>query len=321
MEHVIAIDVGATNTRVALVTGEGTIRSSVSSSTPSQGHSSDIIASDLIMKINGLLDDAGEISVSGIGISAAGPVDLLAGAIVNPPNMPYPVIPLIQPLRDTFGIPVHMVNDCHAGVLGEYTYGGGSDTENLLYITISTGIGAGAILNGRLVLGRDGNACEIGHFIVDDRYHHRCGCGHYGHWEGFSSGRHMPGFFRAYCDYHSLSHAGCGGETSQEIFAAAGSGNPVALSFIEELGRINARGFSDVIVAYDPEVIILDGSVVLQNRDLILLPMQRHLDHYLKTPEFRFSALGGRAPLLGASVIARGYETGIGSFSSLKNKR
>ncbi len=87
MEHVIAIDVGATNTRVALVTGEGTIRSSVSSSTPSQGHSSDIIASDLIMKINGLLDDAGEISVSGIGISAAGPVDLLAGAIVNPPNM------------------------------------------------------------------------------------------------------------------------------------------------------------------------------------------------------------------------------------------
>lgn len=318
MDHVIAIDVGATNTRVALVSGEGTICSSISSSTPSQGPSADIIASDLTLKINGLLKNSGDITVSGIGISAAGPVDIHAGAIINPPNIPYPEIPLVQPLHDTFGVPVHMVNDCHAGVLGEYTYGGGSDTENLLYITISTGIGAGAILNGRLILGRDGNACEIGHFIVDDRYNHRCGCGHFGHWEGFSSGRHIPGFFRVYCEYNSLSPAGFNGDTAQEIFAAAGSGNPVASAFIEELGRINARGFSDVIVAYDPGVIILDGSVVLQNRDLILAPMLRHLDHYLKTPEFRFSALEGRAPLLGASIIARGYETGIGSFSALK---
>jgi Transcriptional regulator/sugar kinase len=314
MDHVIAIDVGATNTRVALVTGEGTLSASVSSSTPVHGNSADIIAADLIRKINGLLVNAGDITISGIGISAAGPVDIHAGAIINPPNIPFPVVPLVHPLQDTFGVPVHMVNDCHAGVLGEYTYGCGSDTDNLLYITISTGIGAGAILNGRLVLGRDGNACEIGHFIVDDRYNHRCGCGHYGHWEGFSSGRHIPRFFRAYCGYNSLSPAGCACDTAQEIFSAAGNGNPVALSFIEELGMINARGFSDVIVAYDPEVIILDGSVVLQNRDLILGPMQRHLDHYLKTPEFRFSALDGRAPLLGASVIALGYETGIGSF-------
>jgi glucokinase len=318
MDHVIAIDIGATNTRVALVNGRGTICSSITSSTPSQGPSADIIASDLTLKIKRILEDSGDIPVSGIGISAAGPVDIHEGAIINPPNIPYPVIPLVQPLHDTFGVPVHMVNDCHAGVLGEYTYGGGSDTDNLLYITISTGIGAGAILNGRLILGRDGNACEIGHFIVDDRYNHRCGCGHFGHWEGFASGRHIPGFFRAYCEYHTLSPAGCGGNTAQEIFAAAGNGNPVALAFIEELGRINARGFSDVIVAYDPGVIILDGSVVLQNRDLILAPMLRYLDRYLKTPEFRFSALDGRAPLFGASVIAQGYETDIGSFRPLK---
>jgi glucokinase len=308
---VVAIDLGATTTRVALVGPGGEILRRSTSPTPATGSSPEVITLHLAGLIRRVLS-VGEPSPAAIGISAAGPVDQRRGAIVRPPNLPFGEIPLAGPLGEEFGIPVRLANDCHAGVLGEVLFGAGVGCRDLVYITLSTGIGGGVICSGRLLLGRDGNAAEIGHFHVDGTWNLPCGCGGTGHWEGYASGRFLPRFFARWCELRGEDPVVRDTSSAAGIFAAAGEGDPAALRFLEALGEINGRGISDVIVAYDPSRIILDGSVVLRNADFILPYLLPHIDRFLPLPEIRLTALDGLAPLLGASIIALGYDTPVG---------
>jgi glucokinase len=315
MERVIAVDLGGTNVRVAQVSEiTGKIIKKIVALTKTEGSSPLLIADDIIEKIRQLTTPEELKKIRGIGISSAGPIDLREGVLLNPPNISFPSVPLVQPIQESLGLPVYLINDCRAGVLGETCFGAGKGCENVVYITISTGIGGGAVINGKLLLGRDGNASEIGHFCVDTRYGIRCGCGNYGHWEGYASGKNIPHFFRRWCESESHNDVAFDSSTSESIFAAAKNHDPLALLFIEELGTINGRGISNVLVAYNPELIILDGAVVQYNQNYIVPYLKKNIDHYLTVPEIRVSTLEGLAPLLGASVVASGYETELISF-------
>jgi glucokinase len=312
MVRVVAVDLGATNTRAAVFGNNGHVEERIDARTPAGGADPAILTSflsGLITRVCGgtLPDDC-----TGIGLSVAGPVDIRRGVLLNPPNMTFRDVPVTAPLSDVFGVPVRMVNDCHAGILGELQYGAAKGRKNVVYITVSTGIGAGVLANGRILLGRDGNAAEVGHFHVDDTYNLVCGCGHSGHWEGYSSGKYLPWFFAQWCHYHGKPH--WGPEAAEEIFRSARDGDDDVLRFIGDLSRINARAVSDVVVAYDPELIIFDGSVMCSNADLLFGPMVDAVDRYLRLPEMVMTSLAGDAPLIGAGVIARGYDTGIGDF-------
>jgi glucokinase len=309
---VVAVDLGATTTRVALFGPGGEILGRVTSPTPGSGDSPEIITRHLAGLIRRVLPGGRGPSPAAIGVSACGPIDHRLGSVVRPPNLPFRELPLTGPLGAEFGLPVRLANDCHAGVLGEVVFGAGAGCRNLVYITFSTGIGGGVICNGRLVLGRDGNAAEIGHFHVDSTYNLPCGCGGTGHWEAYASGRYIPGFFASWCDQENKIPGGAETSSAAGIFAAARRGDPVALGFMKALGEVNGKGVSNVMVAYDPSRIILDGSVVLKNEDLILSNLLPHVDRFLPIPDIRLTALDGLAPLHGASVIARGYDTVIG---------
>jgi glucokinase len=312
MRWAIAVDLGATNTRVGLVNEEGSIKEKITAPTPGAPLTAEGVGAFLVSLIRQLQSEAHP-PVVGIGISAAGPVDIHQGLLVNPPNIPIRNIPLVEPLQRAFGIPVYLANDCHAGVIGEAYFGDGSGIENLAYITISTGIGGGILSGGKLLLGTKGNAVEIGHFLVDTSYNLVCGCGHPGHWERYASGRFLPDFFRAWSTKHGHAQEERY-SSAQDLFRAADRNEPVVLAFLEELGTINGRGLSDVIVAYDPERIVLDGSVILSNTQHILPAMIRHTDRFLPLPEIHVSQLHGDAPLLGASILASGYQTKIGTL-------
>ena len=121
-----------------------------------------------------------------------------------------------------------------------------------------------------------------------------------------------PRFFARWCELKGQKPGKTDTSSAAGIFAAAGRGDPVALAFMEALGEINGRGISSVIVAYDPSRIILDGSVVLKNEDLLLPSLLPWVDRFLPLPDIRLTALDGLAPLYGASVIARGYDTVVG---------
>lgn len=289
-------DIGGTNTRVALVREDGLILSMERFKTPA-GSDPNEISAQVAATLSGLVGTPLS-GLYGIGVSVAGPVDMQAGCIMTPPNMPFDQVPIVSPLKNVFGLPVTLLNDCRAAVLGEVFAGGGREYQHVVYITISTGIGGGVYTNGKVLLGREGNAGEIGHFTVESKYSQRCSCGCFGHWEGCASGRGIPRFFQTWCRVHGHeSHL----TTAEEILIAASQGHPVALEFSDTLALVNSRGLSTVIVAYDPDIIILDGPIVTAHREIVVNSAIKYLDTYLKTPEIVVSPLGGNAPLLGVA--------------------
>jgi glucokinase len=311
----IAVDLGATNLRVGLVTRTGHIERLSVSEIPEDLPDAGIITDLIIQTIHSLIKDQKIESFAGIGIGAAGPVDRSHTSVVHPPNIPLEIIPLSDPLITEFNLPVRLVNDCSAGLLGEAYFGEGKRCKNFVYVTISTGIGAGILANGNILLGRSGNAGEVGHMFVDSHYNLTCGCGGKGHWEGYASGRFLPRFFHEWQQKNKILSGNQQILSARDVFNSIREQRaPHESDFIHELGRINARGISDIIVAYDPDTIVLDGSVILNNQDLIIPPIEQYIDRYLPMPGLTVSSLSGLAPLLGASVIAHGYETRFGSL-------
>ncbi|RXE56804.1 ROK family transcriptional regulator [Methanoculleus taiwanensis] len=306
MPNLIAVDLGGTQIRAGIVTENGRILEHARTPTPVVGQSGAVVTDALLGLIERLLrSPAGtEAAIAAVGISSAGPLDLTRGMMVHSPNIAFPEVALVEPVRERFGVPTFLVNDARAGLLGERWVGAARGCGNVVYVTMSTGIGGGAVVGGRLLLGRNGNAGEIGHLFVDNHYNQRCGCGHLGHWEAYGSGRFMPRFFAAWQESEGIGDAGFVADTPAAIFAAARAGEPVALAFMEALGRVNARGISNVIVAYNPEVIVFDGPIARYNGDLVIEHLMPFVDRYLALPRLVVSTFEGRAPLLGAAAYA-----------------
>ncbi|MEN6341495.1 MAG: ROK family protein [Methanospirillum sp.] len=296
MDDVCAIDLGGTRTRVALVGPDGSILAREVFSTPSGGSSPAAVTDAIEAALHRISDGAPR----AIGISAAGPLDLAAGAIVSPPNLPYDRIELVKPLEAAFGVHVALVNDARAGALGEHAHGAGWGYHDLVYVTISTGIGGGVIADDRLLLGRGGNAGEIGHITVETRHGLVCGCGYPNHWEGYCSGRNLPRFYAVEKEIGDPEY-----RTAEAIFDAARAGSPAARRFLAAVAALNARALSTLVVAYDPARIVLDGAVVLAQADLLVGPAVERMEEFLPRPEVVVSRLDGDAPLLGAAVAAR----------------
>lgn len=299
----IAVDLGATRMRAGLVRRDGTLVQFSSIPTPHSPGDADTLVSllgDLIARVIRHSDAA---TPSGIGVSAAGPVDCTSGEVVHPPNIPLPTIPLVRPLEERFSLPVYLMNDCHTGALGEAWYGEGKNIQHFVYLTISTGIGAGIFEQGRLLFGEDGNFAEVGHFTVESTWNLPCGCGGTGHWEGCGSGRFIPAFFQAWCQSSGVANPFVHVTDASTLFAAAEKGDPIVTDFLDSLGMVHARGISTLIAAYDPSLIILDGSVARNNWHYVqssVLPRVRSVSG--KMPGIILSSLGGNAPLLGAAV-------------------
>jgi len=298
----IAVDVGGTNLRTAIVDGKGKIIAKNVVRTVRRGKSGQVVADQVIGEIKKLIGGDSAKKYKGIGVSIAGPIDYKKGASTNPPNMNFKFVPVAGPIKKIYKLPVYLINDCNAGVLGERYFGAGKKIRNLVYITMSSGIGGGAIVNGNLLLGKDENAAEIGHMHVDTEYNMPCSCrkGH-GHWEAYASGNNIPKFFRAWAKKKKIN-AKNNFSSAKDVFSAARRKDRVALKFMRELGKINGRGISNVIAAYDPEMIILGGAVALNNDNLVLKYAKNNVDRFLRLPKIKISTLGENAPLLGAAA-------------------
>ncbi len=296
MGQVCAIDLGGTRTRVALVDNAGRVLAREVFPTPIAGSSGKAVTDAIVAAVRRV---AGPRPVA-IGIAAAGPLDLASGAIVSSPNLPYPRVDLVEPLEAALEAPVTLLNDARAGALGEHAHGAGAGCDDLVYVTISTGIGGGVISGGRLIEGRGGNAGEIGHITVETHHGLACGCGHPNHWEGYCSGRNLPRFYAVEKGPEDPEY-----RTTESIFAAARAGEPSACRFLEAVAVLNGRALSTLVVAYDPKRLVLDGAVVQAQADLLVGPAVARMDRYLPLPSIITSPLGGDAPLLGAAVAAR----------------
>jgi glucokinase len=198
--------------------------------------------------------------------------------------------------------------------MGERLFGAGQGLNNLVYVTISTGLGGGAIVDGTLLLGKDGNAVEVGHMTIDPESEFICGCGCKGHWEAFSGGRNIPVYASKLLSglewnigvLHQLTKGNLNNLDTKKIFEAAKKGDQIAHRLVCEIGVKNAIGFANIINAYDPELITIGGSIALNHPNLILNPIKDNISKHTinRVPEIIITPLGHDSVIMGALALA-----------------
>jgi glucokinase len=307
----IGIDLGATNVRVGLGDSQGRILKKLVEKTEKR-RGPEGIPRQLIRMVHHILRDW-KAPIHGIGVGCIGPLDRRSGTIVNSPNIPFKKVALVEHLQREFPGPVTLMNDGNAGVLGEKTVGAGRHVDHLAYVTLSTGIGGGVIVDGRLLEGKDGNAAEVGHLVIDSDGRLLCGCGKQGHWEAYCSGENIPRYAKLCLQDRSdgarfllkVTNGNPEALTTQIIFDTAKTGDSIACSLVDAIGRRNAAGFANIINAYDPSRITVGGTLALKHPQLILAPLKKHLHRYVlnRLPEIAITSLGDDIVLHGALAM------------------
>lgn len=307
MDTYIAIDVGGTQLRVA-VYAEGENRPIKQKRIPTQGPD----GSPLERLLN-LIEEVWPVNdrVAGIGIAVPGPTNPQLGIIYYAPNIPgWEKLPLAQIVKDRFHVPTAMGNDANLAALGEWRFGAGQGHHNLLYMTISTGIGGGIICDDHLLLGVHGLAAEIGHITVlpDGPV---CSCGHRGHLEAVASGTAIARYVAdqlAQGVPSSLTEFGK--PTGRDISMAAEQGDPLAKAALARAGTFIGHALADFLNIFNSSIIILGGGVS-RSGPFLIEPLRAALLEKVLSPEYMHglvittAALGDDAGLLGALALAQ----------------
>jgi glucokinase len=252
---------------------------------------------------------AGEKIVS-LGICCPGPLDHIAGVLINPVNLPkFAGVPLAQMLSDRLEIPVSMEHDAKAAGLGEFYYGAGRDEHSMVFTVIGTGVGAAIIYNGQLIRGAQNSAGEIGHATVD-RDGEWCACGSRGCLETYISG---PWLARRYLRILEQEKKPLDSPatpvTSETVACLARDGDPLALEIMNDAGEALGIAVATMAMILDIELYVFGGSVP-KCGDTLLMPARRTVPRYsFRTvgPRVRLvvSELGDNGPILGCGWLAR----------------
>lgn len=247
-------------------------------------------------------------SVGGIGIGSPGAMDIEKGVLIQTANLPFTDFNIVAPIREKFGVPTYLDNDANIAALAEYAFGAGKGCRNMVFITVSTGIGGGAVLDGRIYRGSACNALEVGHMSVE-KDGKRCKCGNYGCAEIYASGTAIGQAARdAVADGRETALRGYEKLSAREVFQAAQAGDAVAAEILDR-----ALGYLGVCVAntaaiFDPDVIVVGGGVAQAGQsvfDAIQEAVdQRCLRPVAKSVKIVPAALGADAGVVGAVALA-----------------
>lgn len=250
---IIGIDIGGTKIAVGLVDEDGQVRARAECLTePEHGFADGL---ERIAALTRNLLPSKYSPAQGIGIGCTGPVYPASGIIGKVDFLPnWENAPLATELERIFNIPVAMENDADAAALGEWMWGAGRGARTFLYVTISTGIGGGLIVNGQLYRGVDGAHPEIGHHVIDPSGP-ACACGAYGCWESLASGSAMEGWFNANATRKL---------TAREICS---SDDALSKRAVVRTGRYLGLGLANLVTLFTPDVIALGGGL-MRSRDL-----------------------------------------------------
>lgn len=262
-KYVIGVDLGGTKITTAISDLEGTIIEKTTLATGS--HLGEEVVMNRIFESISMVLEASQISeeeVRAIGVGSPGPLDAEKGTIITTPNLPFRNYNVVKPIENRFGISTYLDNDANAAALGEYVFGAGKGTKNMLYITVSTGVGGGAVLNGKPYRGNTSNALEVGHMTIEPFSKHQCNCGKYGDLESLSSGTAIAKRAKEAVEAgKSTSLKDVETITSYEVHQAYLEGDEVAKEILEEAFMYLGIGIANLIVNFDPEVIAIGGGV------------------------------------------------------------
>lgn len=281
MSGYIGIDLGGTRLRVAVANARGVLRAVVRVDTQAERGPADVI-DRIVQTIDRALDSARvrRGAITAIGIGLPGPLNGATGIVISPVNLPgWKNVPLARILTKRTGIRTYLEHDANLAGFGEWQRGAGKGARHMVYVTVSTGIGAGLIIHGQLYSGAGGIAGELGHTVVQPGGP-VCRCGNYGCLEAVASGTALARMAKeavagpAPTSLRSLSRPG--GPTARDVTEAARQGDAVARELLERAGTFLGISLGTVVNLLNPELIVLGGSV-MKAGPLIRVPMRRSL--------------------------------------------
>ncbi len=313
---VVGVDIGGTKIIAAVFDGEGAILSRILCLTlGSEGP--DRVINRIKSTIVQVIENAGlkRDQVGCIGIAAAGAIDINRGIVADSPNIPHwHNIPLRDRLLESLGGPVFLLNDANAAALAEHRLGAGRGLNNLIYITVSTGIGGGMIIDGELYQGTDGSAAEIGHMIIKIGGP-VCKCGKRGCFEAMASGTAIASLAQKRLRrgedsiMPGLAQKKAGNVSARIVAEAARKGDALALAVIKESAGYLGIGVANLVNLMNPEMVIIGGGVSKMG-EMILRPTRKSMKANAialpaGTVRLVRSQLGVDAELTGAALYAR----------------
>jgi glucokinase len=306
------VDVGGTKIAGGVVDEDGKVLAQTRVESPARD--SDAIESaieELVAELRA------EHEIETVGVGAAGFVDAARSTVMFAPNLAWRDEHLKRDLEARLGLPVVIENDANAAAWGEFSYGAGADINDLLLVTVGTGVGGGIVLDGQLMRGAFGVAAEIGHLRVvpDGRL---CGCGNHGCWEQYASGTALVRDTREAAAGGSLIARSlverAGGSvddiTGPLITEAAKDGDRFAIEQLATLGRWLGEGIASLAAVLDPAVAVIGGGVS-EAGDLLLDPIREAFGRnltgrsYRPELEIRPAQLGNDAGTIGAADLSR----------------
>lgn len=308
--YCIGIDLGGTNIAAGLVDEKGKLLGKASVPTPRGAEPvADAIAAAAKMTVK----EAGvELEqVRSVGLTAPGTIDPGKGIVHRAVNMGLENVPLVDMVSQRLGLPGVLENDANAAALGEYVSGAGRGYGSLLAITLGTGVGAGAVLEGKLYTGFNYTAFEAGH-MVTHRGGRQCNCGRQGCWETYASATGLIRSTQEAMEAHPES-ALWKLATLEEVngktpFDAADAGDPVAQEVIQEYIEELACGLTNLVNIVQPEVVCVSGGVARQGERLLapvreILDREEHNRGGKDRVVLRLAELGDDAGIVGAALV------------------
>ncbi|WP_256841864.1 ROK family glucokinase [Ornithinimicrobium cryptoxanthini] len=312
----IGIDVGGTKIAGATVDVDGQIHHRSRRETPAQDV--DAMSATITDLVHDLLRaaDADGRTVGAVGVAVAGFVDASGTTVLFAPNIAWRDAPLKRMLEETVGRPIILENDANAAAWGEFRFGPARDDDDMLLLTVGTGVGGGIVSDGELLRGHEGVAAEVGHLRVQpDGY--RCGCGNKGCLEAYASGTALVREARELVRGGS-PHAGalidlCGGDpeqlTGEMVTQAAAGGDPAAVELLADLGTWLGEGIASLVAVLDPAVIVVGGGVA-DAGDLLVGPARAAFGRQLtgrghrRQADIVLAELGNDAGMIGVADLA-----------------
>jgi glucokinase len=297
---VLAFDIGGTKLAAGVVAPSGQVHSF--GVTPSEiDRGPDEVLSRLFALGRRVVAQSGVAwgEIGSVGIGCGGPLDRERGLLLAPPHLPgWHDVPVTALAEREFERPAFLDNDATAAAAAEHRYGAGVGTENMVYLTISTGVGGGVVLGGRLYHGAAGNGGELGHVTVD--WHGRpCrGCGRRGCLEAYVSGTSIA---------ERAVEAGLSLGTAEEVAAAARAGEPGAAAVWDETVEALASGLTSIVNLFEPELVVVGGGVARAGEQLLGPARAWVLEHAMGPAggavRIVAAALGDQVGVVGAAAI------------------
>lgn len=310
-KYIFGIDIGGTTVKCGLFTAAGELLEKWEIPTRREANGANILP-DVAETILEKLEEKAisKSDVLGIGVGVPGPVRA-DGTVLKCANLGWGITEAHTILQELTGLSVRVANDANVAALGEMWKGGGRGYEDVIMVTLGTGVGGGVIIGGRVVAGSNGAGGELGHIIINPQETDHCGCGGHGHLEQYASATgivRMAGK-RLAADDTKTKLREYSALTAKDIFDCAKEGDAVACELVDMLGRYLALALTHVAATVDPQVFVIGGGVSKAGQILIDAISRHYNDNILyalRDKEFRLAELGNDAGIYGSAKLLVG---------------